>query len=153
MQELYHEIDLDFRNILSSYKWGLTPEIKKELIYYNVIDFVPINDGILIPITEKELEKLSTKYPTVLEFDIADQTALVVAQRENAIILTDDGSLLLEAQALNLISFRLPIFAMNQIGQKLLDKKEFLQALRFWEKTGRYSIKLIKKCKQLLNSL
>ena len=152
---LYQETNkkIDFRKIIYQYRWGITKEILKEIQNYQLNSFIDINGAVKITISENEWKTFTRKYSFLSDLDRADQSLLLVAQREKAVILSDDGELFLESQALKIDCLLLPLFLIQQIRMGMISKKNFNQCLRFWEKRRSYAKKQIEKWKGILTEI
>jgi hypothetical protein len=147
---LYNEGQIDLQPVLEHYQWGMTIDVKNELEHHNLMEFIPQNQAQLIPINEKEWSLFLRRYPFLEEYDKADQSLLLVAIKDTDIILTDDNALFLEADALGLPVFLLPLFVINQSRNNIITKKLARKCLNFWEKFELYPKREIKKWKNFV---
>ncbi len=92
----------------------------------------------VVPLSQHDWEQGIKRYPTLGELDRADQTLLIVALRYRNLLVTDDGDLFLEGQALGLDVFRLPTFFLKLAREDFLSKTAVYPCLRFWEEQGSY---------------
>ena len=140
----------DVRKVLPRFRWGYTDAIFEELIHFDLDTYIPMDQGFVIKTTQAEFEQLRRADALIESLDIADQSLLVVASREDGIVLTDDGGLVLECFALNINAFRLPSFILLLIRQGLERKTIGARCLRYWEKQGSYRKQDIKGWKKEL---
>lgn len=143
----------DFSEIWAKFRWGITPDIVKELDYYNIFEFFPKTNAYIIPIGDDEITNTLTQYPILSHFDQADQSLITAAIQENSIILTDDGDLLMECITMGLLAMSLPVFCLDLVKSELLTKRECYQLLIFWETHHRYAKKDLKRWKKSLQIL
>ncbi len=141
---LFEDTSVDIRALLNRYRWGYSLEIKKELLHYRLTNFLSQDEAHLIPISTKDWQIFNSKYPYLQDFDKPDQSLILIALRDQNVILTDDGSLFIEAKALHISSFLLPLFLINQVKFGYCSKKKLNQCLRFWEIHGLYAKRDIK---------
>jgi hypothetical protein len=153
LKELSTNTSVDLRKIMSSFKWGITREVSKEISYFNVGEYFPKEESYLVPISKKELNSVKKKYPFIKELDIADQTLIVAALRDNGIILTDDGDLFMFSDSISIKVLLLPHFFLSLVKSNYLKKNQAYKALRFWEEIGRYKRNYIKKWKIELQNI
>ena len=142
--ELFTYKIIDIQPIFNDFKWGITSEVRKELINFENESFLNYDNINIIPVSNDEILSSQRKYPTISNFDIADQTLIIVALREPCVILTDDGGLLMESQALQIKAFLLPQFLLNLVKEGIVSKNIYYQCLRYWEKTKSYPKKQLK---------
>lgn len=76
------------------------------------------------------------------KYDLADQTLTLCAYRDDSIVLTDDGGLLMELEELKLSGFLLPTFSLLMVAEGLLKKNSFAKMIKFWKKIGPTVIKI-----------
>ncbi|MHA1265886.1 MAG: hypothetical protein ACTSRS_11710 [Candidatus Helarchaeota archaeon] len=143
----------DFRNIWAKFRWGITPDIQKELKYFNLFEFFPKFDAYIIPITNEEISNVCSQFPTLRHFDRADISLIVAALREDALILTDDGELLMECMTNGIPAMSLPVFCLSLVKNNMLSKTECYQLLKFWETHHHYTQKELKRWKNQLRVL
>ena len=151
VQVLYQETSIDLRENIKQYHWGFSRKVEQEIVHYKLNQFIPFHDAHIIPISAIEWHQFKLKYSFLEELDIQDQSLLLIALRDRCHILTDDGSLYIEAKALHLSCFLLPLFMLNQVCSGFLSKREFNRSLRFWESKHLYALRDIKKWKSALN--
>ncbi len=126
-------IKWDIRPLIQNYLWGITLEVQKELVHFDLTDFVPLNDPQLIPVKTREIDIFLEKNPFLREYDLADQTLLYTCIRDGNQLLTDDGGLFLEAQALRIQLLNVPLFSLYLVRDDLLVKKQAYRLLRHWQ--------------------
>jgi len=143
----------DFRKLWTKFRWGITPDIQKELKHFNLFAFFPKFDPYIIPISNDEISDLCIQFPTLTHFDRADQSLIAVALREDAIILTDDGDLLMECITIGITAMSLPVFCLNLVKNNLMSKTECYHLLKFWELHHHYTKKELKRWKNQLRLL
>jgi len=149
-----HENDIiDLRPVLDSLNWAITDEVSLEIDRQKLGSFFPHEHAIIIPVTNEQLENTKKQIPTIGEFDIADQTLIVVGRKDEQVVLTDDGELYMECIALGIQTMLLPQFCLSLTLNGMMDKTVVFRALRFWETTRRYSLKFIKKWKNELKEI
>jgi len=153
LKELSDNVDIDLRPVLNKFRWGFTDEVQTELSHQKLFPFVPVDQAFIVPIVEDELLFFKKKAPLIEEFDLADQTLIVSAERDNSIVLTDDGELFMQLLAMNLEAFSLPLFCLAMVKWDIIEKRVVSRALRYWEEKGRYVIKDIKKGKIILQQI
>ena len=146
-QELFNADVLDLRSPLSFFRLGTTEEVLRELKRFHLEDFAPMVDLYVLPLSKGEWDDALRRNPTLTEFDPADQTLAIVALRDKCLLLTDDGDLFLESQALGIEVYRLPAFCVKLARDFDLPKRIVAQCLRYWESAGCYKKKDIKKWK------
>ncbi|MCF2138567.1 MAG: hypothetical protein K9W44_00760 [Candidatus Lokiarchaeota archaeon] len=144
---------IDFRKIIYQYRWGITKEILKEIYNYQLDSFIDVKAAVKITITENEWKIFTRKYSFLSDLDKADQSLLLVAQHEKAVILSDDGELFLESQALKIDCLLIPLFLIQQTKMGMVSKKIGYQCLRFWEKRRSYAKKQIERWKGILSKI
>lgn len=150
VKEIKDYLSIDLRIQISEIKWGTTNAVEEELIHHKLDSFVPKDQMFKIPVSESEITYFEKKYPSLNEFDYADQTLIVVGKRDNAIILTDDGDLFIQCQALNISVLLLPQFLLFLVRKSILKKNEAHRCIRFWEENGRYKARDLKKWSRIL---
>jgi len=143
----------DIRPFLGKFRVGATEEILKELKYYRLHIFVSLQDLFLVPLSSSEWEQALQKYPTLEALDKADQSLVIAALRDKSLLVTDDGDLFLESQALGVDIFRLPAFLLKLARQVNLSKTTVYKCLRFWEERGSYKKRDISRWKTDLQSI
>nr|MDO8109231.1 hypothetical protein [Candidatus Sigynarchaeota archaeon] len=143
----------DFRSILSKFRWGYTSAVLDEIKHYKLDRYVPVDQALLMPVTQAELLGLQKRDALFSSFDLADQTLIAAAVREQALILTDDTPLQLECMGLNVPALKLPVFMLRLIKDGLAEKPVFSRSLRFWEENGRYRKVDLKRWKKELQFL
>jgi hypothetical protein len=149
-ERVFFLIQWDIRPIMEKYLWGITTEVQKELIHFDLTSFVPLNEAQLIPVNSKELKLFLEKNSFIEEYDIADQTLLYSCIRDGNQLLTDDGGLFLEAQALKIEVFNLPLFSLYLVRDELLSKKQAYRLLHHWEEQKCYPQRKIKRYFEVL---
>jgi hypothetical protein len=147
------ELNIDLRPALSEYNWGITSEVKKELDHYEIGSFFTESEDKIIKFSQQELESHQNKHSEHTRFDLADQQLLGVALRENAILLTDDTALYLEAIGSDIISMLLPHFCLFLVKKELLRKKTARTIFMFWEKKHAYKLKFLKNWRNELEKI
>ena len=153
IKDLYDSNIIDLYPIINQFKWGLTEEIKKEIMHFRLDQYIHLNDAYSIPVSKTELENYQKIYFPIKNFDIADQTLIIAGKRDNLTVLTDDGALYMECLAQKIDSFLLPNFSIILVKYGDLEKNSMFKMLRFWEKTKRYSKLQLKRWKSLLQSI
>ena len=153
MKDLLDNEIIDLRSILNLFDWGITDEVHLEIDSQQLDNFFPIDQATIVAVSIDDIEDLRRHVPTLSEFDMADQSLITAALRDEHAILTDDGELYMECLALGIITMRLPQFCLSLAIKGMMDKTNVFQALCFWENVGRYSKKLIKKWKNELNEI
>ncbi|MHA1651508.1 MAG: hypothetical protein ACTSYB_15060 [Candidatus Helarchaeota archaeon] len=144
----------DFRKLWTKFRWGITSDIQKELKHFNLFAFFANKLYIyIIPISNDEISDLCIQFPTLTHFDRADQSLIAVALREDAIILTDDGDLLMECITIGISAMSLPVFCLNLVKNNLMSKTECYHLLKFWEVHHHYTQKELKRWKNQLRLL
>ena len=152
-KEIYDSLSLDIRLLLSEFKWGMTNAVEQEIIYHKLDKFLPNDQMLKIPITESEIDHFIGKYPSLSEFDLADQTLIVVGKRDEGIILTDDGDLFVQCQIFNIKALLLPQFLLFLVQNGNLKKTEVYRCIRFWEQKHRYKVRDLKKWSKILSEI
>ena len=142
--ELFTNKIIDIRSVFNDFQWGITSEIRKELINFENEGFLNYDNIDIVPVSDDEILRIQKIYPTTSHFDIADQTLIVAALREPCVILTDDGGLLMESQALQIKALFLPQFLLSLVKEGVVSKNTYYQCLRYWEKTKSYPKKQLK---------
>lgn len=150
VKEIFDSLSIDLRIPLFEIKCGMTKAVEEEIIFHRLDSFVPINQMFKIPVSEQEINDFLRKYPSLSEFDYPDQTLIVVGRRDNAIILTDDGELFIQCQALNIYVLLLPQFLLFLVNKSIFKKTEVYRCIRFWEENGRYKARDLKKWSKIL---
>ncbi|WP_457556950.1 hypothetical protein [Candidatus Harpocratesius sp.] len=153
IQHILLEIKIDLRDVLRHFRWGYTKQIVEEYHNYHLQKFIPIEDGFRIPLSQKEIISFQKQFPFINEFDLPDQTLAFCAKRDGAILLSDDGGLLMEIKSWGLVGFRLPSFCIWLIQSGYIRKNIGAQLLRFWEKNGLYQKREIKRWKKALQHI
>ena len=108
---------LDLRPYLHQFRVGVTEKTWMEITHFHLEEFVAKADLYVVPLTDRELDQNRAKFPTLQGLDNADQTLIITALRDQGVILTDDGDMLLEAQALGIRVVRLPMFCLDLCSQ------------------------------------
>ncbi|MHA1617763.1 MAG: hypothetical protein ACTSVZ_00665 [Promethearchaeota archaeon] len=139
--------------MLKNVKWGYTSEIKEEYLNYNLQKFIPINEGFQVPASEQELRLFQDQHPFIHQYDLPDQTLALCTYRDNSILLTDDGGLLMEIEELGLKGFLLPTFSLFMVKAGMMKKNIFAKMVKFWEIMGSYSSQHLKRWKQELQEI
>ncbi len=142
--ELFTNKIIDIRLVFNDFQWGITSEIRRELINFENEGFLNYDNINIGSVSDDELLRFQKKHPTISHFDIADQTLIVAALREPCVILTDDGGLLMESQALQIKALFLPQFLLNLVKEGVVSKNTYYQCLRYWEKNKSYPKKQLK---------
>jgi hypothetical protein len=140
----------DFRELWAKFRWGITPDIQKELYYFKVFEFFPRTIAYVIPVSNDEIATTITQYPILKHFDDADQSLITAAIREAGIILTDDSDFLMECITIGIRAMSLPAFCLGLVKSELLSKTECYHLLMFWETHHRYAKKDLKRWKKQL---
>jgi rRNA-processing protein FCF1 len=153
MRNLSEDHIYDFHELWVNFRWGITPDIQKELEHFNIFDFFSKHDAYIIPVSNKEIANTLTRYPLLTHFDRADQSLITVALREDCIILTDDGDLLIECITMGIQAMSLPVFCLDLVKNELLSKTECYHLLKFWENHHSYTKKDLKQWKKTLQLL
>lgn len=156
MQELFLSKIIDLRILLREYFVGITEAVKKEFVHYEIVNFLPLSDLIIIPIDESDFEKKIIQYPDILELDTADQTLWYLGysnKQSEFLILTDDGELFSECYISQIPAFRLPDFLLMLLKNTKIKKNVVAKSLKFWSYQKRYSKKDLKNWKKILQSI
>lgn len=153
VKELYDDETIDLRPTLNLFRWGITEAVKSEINRRQLGHFIPFDKATLITLSEEELNVTRKQVQTLSEFDLADQTLIVAGLRDKSVVLTDDGELYMECIVLNIDTMLLPQFCLSLVKNGAMDKTIIFKALRFWESTGKYSKKFIKKWKETLREI
>ena len=88
--------------------------------------------------------------------DLADQSIWIAGymdKKNEYLILTDDGELLLECQISNINAMRLPSFLIFLCKSDILSKNQVIKCIKYWEKKGRFGKKDLKKWREELLKL
>ncbi len=144
---------LDIRPILRVFRVGVTKEILKELLPYHLDEFSSPQELYVVPLSQHDWEQGVKRYPTLGELDRADQTLMIVALRDRNLLVTDDGDLFLERQALGLDVFRLPSFFLKLARDNFLSKTAVYQCPRFWEEQESYKNRDLTRWKTALQAI
>ena len=150
-EELYRNNIFDIRPLLKKFFLATTEAVKEELIHYKLNKFLPIGEFVIFPLESEDITEAKDKNTLLKELDNADQTLWIVGEKnkkDEIIILTDDGGLLIECQIANSQSLRLPSFLLFLLRNEEISKNDVHKCLRFWSKVGRYSQQDIKHWKQ-----
>jgi len=150
-EELYSNNIFDIRPLLKNFFLATTEAVKEELIHYKLNKFLPISEFVLFPLEFEDILKIKDDNALVNELDNADQTLWIVGEnnkKDEIIILTDDGALLIECQIANIQALRLPSFLLFLLRNEEISKNDVYKCLRFWSKVGRYSQHDLKHWKQ-----
>lgn len=148
--ELFTHKILDINPILSSFRLAFTEAVREELIHFQLHIFAPIDNMMIVNISDLEYEMISQNYSN---FDRADQSLIVAAQKikgDRPIILTDDGNLLAELLQRNFTAMRLPVFILLLVKSGVISKNICAKCFRFWENVGRFQKKAIRLWKKEL---
>lgn len=127
----FFEIKIDLRDVLIHFRWGYTEQIVEEYHNYHLQKFIPIEDGFRIPLSQKEIISFQKQFPFINEFDLPEQTLAFCAKRDGAILLSDDGELLMEIKSWGLVGFRLPSFCIWLIQSGFIRKIQGLNCSDF----------------------
>jgi rRNA-processing protein FCF1 len=153
IEEIHLHKKIDLRPSISLYKWGITLSVKQELTHFEIEEFLKIDEAFLIPVSDKEIKKYQQQYPFFIEYDIADQTLMVVAIRDRCPILTDDRSLFRAARSIGIEALLLPHFCLFLIKEGQISKRDVAQIIKFWEESKRFKLKELKKFKAELQAI
>jgi hypothetical protein len=153
VKDVYDSLQIDLREVLDNFRWGTTKAIQAEIEARKLTGFFHVDQGYLIPVSDVEIATMIRMVPMIAEFDYEDQTLIVAAIREKATVLTDDGALFLECQALSLETMQLPHFCLQLTKASLLDKTSVYQMLRHWNDTSRFASRFIKRWKKDLQAI
>lgn len=153
MRDLAEDHIYDFHELWASFRWGITLAIQNEVEHFNIFDFFSKAEAYIVPVSNNEIANTLTRYPILTHFDRADQSLITVALREDGIILTDDGDLLMECIAMGLQAMSLPVFCLDLVKSDLLSKTECYHLLKFWEIHHRYAKKDLNRWKKQLQLL
>jgi hypothetical protein len=153
VKDLHDHLQLDLRPVLNKFRWGTTKAIQNEIQTRYMAGFFHAEQGFLVPVSDVEITSTRRKMPTIEELDFEDQTLIVAAIRENGTILTDDIGLYLECITSKLDALLLPHFCLRMARDGILDKNVVYQMLRFWDQTGRFAARFIKKWKKELQAI
>ena len=143
-RELMASAGIDLRPIMTRFRWGITAAVRGELVHHDASGFVSLEDAFIVPVSTGELERALHRVPGLSEFDTADQTLIVAANRDTSTILTDDGGLLMFSQAIGVNALLLPQFFLSTAKAGLLQKNTVYKALRVWDAAGRYKASFLK---------
>ncbi|MHA1733265.1 MAG: hypothetical protein ACTSU5_15060 [Promethearchaeota archaeon] len=145
-RELFTSTGLDLRLAINNYKWGTTPAVVEELVHRDLYPgFIDLPQGFTIPVSGAELESTQDKYPWLRELDRADQTLIVAAIRDEGVVLTDDGGLIMECQAIRVPALRVPDFCIRMVAEREVPKSALSKALKYWGEIHRYSKRDLKR--------
>jgi hypothetical protein len=153
VKELAVENVTDLRPQLYLFRIGMTEEVWKEIVHFQLAEFTSKEELYIAPISSLEIEQALTKFPTLQIFDLADQTLIMAAIRDQGVILTDDGDLFLEAQAMGIQVLRLPMFCLELARNTDFPKRTVHQCLKYWEEHGSYEKRAIKRWKIELRAI
>ena len=84
---------------------------------------------------------------------LADQTLLYTCIRDGNQLLTDDGGLFLEAQALRIQLLNVPLFSLYLVRDHLLVKKQAYRLLRHWQDQKCYAQRELNRWFNILQQL
>ena len=155
-RELFQNLrisNLDIRVILSKMRWGVSRDVLNEIQHLKIEPFFPTLDAYIVPLTSNEITTFQKRLPSIKYLDSADISLLTIALRDGDVVLSDDGGLIAECDALHIPYFKLPTFLLNLVVNNQLSKRDAYRAYRFWEKEGRYNLQEIKKVKEALQKL
>jgi hypothetical protein len=138
-RELSEETGIDIRPRLTQFRLGYTIDLLHEYQYFHVDNFLPLDEMYQVPVTESRMERFLQKYPFLDYLDRADQSLLAGAIENHCLLLSDDRGIIMEANAMHLIVFMLPQFALRQVKEGFLTKNEFAKASKFWKTRKLYA--------------
>ena len=144
-KEIHDAGILDIREILLEYRWGYTPSVQEEINYWGLDDFIKESIAIMFPVSQKEIQSLTSQDPLLESLDQADQELLIACRRESGLILSDDGELLMEATAAVLPALSLPVFILKNTEEGTIEKRMMARCLKLWEDKHRYKKKQISR--------
>lgn len=151
--QLYTAQIWDIRPILLQFRLGSTQEVMKEISYYHLDSFVPVDRILLVSIADNDYETYHQYLPPL---DRANQSLLIAMRKmayEDPVVLTDDGELLAEVLQTGLHGMKLPVFVLWLILNAMIEKKIGAKCIRFWEKHGLYRKKTLNRLKQELRTI
>ncbi len=150
---LFQEKILDIRPLILKYNLGITDAVIAEIKHFNLDSYVPLNQIYIIPISDSEFDH---SYKDISYLDREDQTLIVSYDKiasDTPVILTDDGALFAECLQTNRTALLLPLFLLSLVRHNLVSKNAIAKCLRYWEETGAYKLKEIKKWTQELQDI
>lgn len=142
---LVKEKRFDLRPFLDKYDWIITPQIQSELKEYQLESFLPTLGEHRIDISDEEIQQEIKSFELEENIDWADFSCLILAKKQEAVILTDDGALFLYALYLKIPVIRLPHFLLKLVRDGILPRTDMSWILRFWENRQFYSKKEISR--------
>ena len=144
--------NLDFRLIITEFKWGMTEELKIEYYNFKLDEFIDFKKGYLVPISSDKKAKFISKY-FLESIDKADQDLLFLAYQDKAIIISNDTDVMFLADSLSLNAMYFWEFCIQLVKANFLSKNEYLKCWKFWEQRKRYKKSRLKKMKEAINLL
>jgi len=150
---LFEGSGLDIRPILQPLRIACTPDLENEYTHYQINDFVPVDTMIRVPMTRNMLDGFLSKHPFLDYLDRTDCSLIAAVKTYGGLILSDDGSMLLETTALRMPCIMLPGFALQCVQEGSLSKNAAVKALQWWEKDHRYALKDLKRWRQSLRGI
>jgi hypothetical protein len=144
---------IDARRYLDAFRWGYTPAVQKEIRHFHLDDFARADKAIIFPASKEERQALAKRSPTAADLDDADQERIITCQREQGLILSDDGEFLMECASMGVQAFSLPVFLLRLVEAGVIDKRSVARCFKFWEDQHRYKAKQIARWKKELQEI
>ena len=104
VRELHVVEFIDLRIILNDFRWGYTPSVLEEIEYYDLGTFIDKDNAILLQVPPSEINDRIQEDHLFSSFDRADQELFCACRREDALLLSDDGELLMESISMNFLT-------------------------------------------------
>jgi hypothetical protein len=149
--ELLLEKIIDIPNLLSNFRWGITDEVRKEMMNFKLDQNIPLSQAYMIPITPKEWAQFNQRYSIYSHYDLADQSLFLCAIRDRSTILTDDGGIVMELEAIGQSAFFLSTFLLGLTANHQIEKKTMYRCLRYWGEIESYSKKQLNRWQEWLS--
>jgi len=144
---------LDARVYLATFRWGYTPAVQKEIKHFKLDDYARADTAIVFPVSKDERQAFAKQSPAATDLDDADQELIITCQREQGLILSDDGEFLMECAAIGVRAISLPVFFLKLVESGDLDKRSVARCLKFWEDQHRFKLKQLARWRKGLQEI
>lgn len=113
----------DFRILIDRYQFGFTPHVKEEIDNYlpGYLDFSKFYSK---PVLQQDFNEFRIKNPLLHNYDLADQSLIIIGLKYKDIILSDDRELLAECHNYRIKAFHLVDFSLLLVKENILMKNQ-----------------------------
>jgi len=113
----------DFRILIDKYQFGFSPQVKKELEHY-LPDYLDFTKFYSKPVSHQDFKKFQIKNPLLHNYDLADQSLIIIGLKYKDMILSDDRELIAECQNNHIKSFHLVDFSLLLVKENIITKNQ-----------------------------